>query len=455
MRRRPTGEPTALPLQPLHPSLQGVLQSLDVQLDEELARYRKARLRKTARKPGLPAVANVSRPVPPPPPPHRGLALAAAANPAPVPPLPAMPDLWEESALEAGVPTTASISNAIADESFQESSDQLLHGLSTPELENREPSELGMLSSLLTPLGIGSLLLLLLSSVTFGYLLMNPSSLWFLGENSASRSGNSGVPSTGTPPGTSSNLPTSPNLANQEFVDLNLDNLSNLPARPSPTAPVPAAMPTSPTVVGAVPLDVPASAVPAEPAVTVPRQPESEGGRETPDAPRATASESRESRPTRRVRRPRRAETTAAPELSRSSRPSQTVATPASSAPVRSPAASPAAASPAAASPVPASPASPAPAPAASTPSASPAPAVATAPAPASPRPGRYYVVTEYSGDRSLNRARRAVNDAYVRNFNSGAKVQMGVFSEAERAEELTQDLQRRGIPAQVLREGN
>jgi cell division septation protein DedD len=47
------------------------------------------------------------------------------------------------------------------------------------------------------------------------------------------------------------------------------------------------------------------------------------------------------------------------------------------------------------------------------------------------------------------------VNDAYVRNFNSGAKVQMGVFSEAERAEELTQDLQRRGIPAQVLREGN
>ncbi len=448
MRRRSTGEPTALPLQPLHPSLQGVLQSLDVQLDEELARYRKARSRKTARKPGLPAVANVSRPVPPPPPPHRGLALAAAANPTPVPPLPAMPDVWEESALEAGVPTTtASISNAIADEAFQESSDQLLHGLSTPEMENREPSELGMLSSLLTPLGIGSLLLLLLSSVTFGYLLMNPTSLWFLGENSASRSGNSGVPSAGTPPGSSTNLPTSPNLANQEFVDLNLDNLSNLPARPSPTVPAPAAMPTSPVVVGAVPLGVPASPVPAEPAVTVPRQPESEGGRETPDAPRATTSESRESRPTRQVRRPRRSETTAAPEPRRSSRPSQAVTTPASSAPVRSPAASPAPVSPA--------PASPTPAPAASTPSASPAPAVATAPAPASPRPGRYYVVTEYSGDRSLNRARRAVNDAYVRNFNSGAKVQMGVFSEAERAEELTQDLQRRGIPAQVLREGN
>jgi hypothetical protein len=446
MRRRPTGEPTALPSQSLHPNLQGVLQSLDVGLDEELARYRKSRLRKVARKPGLPAVANAPRPVPPPPPPHRGITLASVAGSTPVLPLPAMPDVWEESGQEAGTPaTTVSISHAIADEAFQESSDQLLHGLSTPELENREPSEPGMLSSLLTPLGIGSLLLLLLSSVTFGYLLMNPASLWFLGGNSASSPSNSGAPSGGTPPGSSANLPTSPNLANQEFVDLNLDNLSNLPVKPSPTAPV--AVPTSPTVVGAGPLVVPASPVPAEPAVTVPRQSEPEASRETPQAPRATAPEPRDSRPTRRARRTRRTETAAAPEPSRSSRSSQTVATPTPSAPVRSPAASPAPVSAAAANS----------APVASTVPASPAPSVATAPAPAtaSPRPGRYYVVTEYSGDRSLNRARRAVNDAYVRNFNSGAKVQMGVFSEAERAEELTQDLQRRGIPAQVLREGN
>jgi cell division protein FtsN len=62
----------------------------------------------------------------------------------------------------------------------------------------------------------------------------------------------------------------------------------------------------------------------------------------------------------------------------------------------------------------------------------------------------RYYVVTDYTGDPSLNQARQAVSDAYVRNFNDGAKVQMGSFTDAASAEQLAQDLQQQGVPAKV-----
>lgn len=60
------------------------------------------------------------------------------------------------------------------------------------------------------------------------------------------------------------------------------------------------------------------------------------------------------------------------------------------------------------------------------------------------------YVVTPYTGDRSLEEARQAVSGAYVRNFPQGAQVQLGAFSNADSAQSLVQELNSQGIPAQV-----
>jgi len=62
-----------------------------------------------------------------------------------------------------------------------------------------------------------------------------------------------------------------------------------------------------------------------------------------------------------------------------------------------------------------------------------------------------YYVVTDYSGDASLNDAREAVGDAYVRNFpDAGAQVQFGAFTDSAGAESLLNELQRQGISAEI-----
>ncbi|PSR16769.1 hypothetical protein C8255_16050 [filamentous cyanobacterium CCP3] len=91
-----------------------------------------------------------------------------------------------------------------------------------------------------------------------------------------------------------------------------------------------------------------------------------------------------------------------------------------------------------------------------SAPSAPPAapPAVAP-PAPITQAPLQaapsYYVVTDYSGASSLESARGAVGDAYVRNFSSGTRIQMGAFSQESSARNLQQQLESQGIPAQVI----
>jgi cell division septation protein DedD len=61
-----------------------------------------------------------------------------------------------------------------------------------------------------------------------------------------------------------------------------------------------------------------------------------------------------------------------------------------------------------------------------------------------------YHVVTDYNSDRALEQARQVVPDAYVRNFPEGAQVQLGAFNDAQKAQGLVQELQEKGIPAQV-----
>jgi cell division septation protein DedD len=59
-------------------------------------------------------------------------------------------------------------------------------------------------------------------------------------------------------------------------------------------------------------------------------------------------------------------------------------------------------------------------------------------------------VVTDYTGDPSLEAVREVVGDAYVRNFDVGARIQVGAFNTEEGAAALIEELQGQGIEAQV-----
>ncbi len=260
----------------------------------------------------------------------------------------------------------------------------------------------GILASLLTPLGVGSMLLLLISSATLGYLVTHSSSLglWTWGDrpSESAQSGQDGA----------LDLATAPDLSAGEFQDLNLNNLSTLPNGSSDSGQIPPILDPSALRDGRALVDS------ANPAASLP----------SVDVP-----SDQESAPAVRPSAPDPAPASAVPRSS--------VSRPASAAAPSQPTTNPSAA-------------------------ASPSPAVAPAPAPA-PAPSRvaaassgnsssnyYYVVTNYTGDRSLTQAREAVSGAYVRNFPEGARVQLGAFSEAGRAEELANQLRQQGISAEI-----
>ena len=108
-----------------------------------------------------------------------------------------------------------------------------------------------------SPLGVGGVLLLLLASATVGYILVNPESLdrlgwgsWFARKTSPTDAPNSTANNPDSAPvadaTNSADLPTSPNLAAEEFVDIKIDTLSEL-APPSTPTPAPTPTPTPST----------------------------------------------------------------------------------------------------------------------------------------------------------------------------------------------------------------
>ncbi|MGF1933368.1 MAG: hypothetical protein RM347_003055 [Nostoc sp. ChiQUE02] len=110
---------------------------------------------------------------------------------------------------------------------YLESSEALLRSLTEEQPETKKPSNSS--DSLLSPLGIGSMLLLLVASLTLGYVLFNPKSLsqWNLGKlfngNSSPAPENteevgSNIQPPIQPPSTS--IPKYPNLAAQEFPEV-------------------------------------------------------------------------------------------------------------------------------------------------------------------------------------------------------------------------------------------
>jgi hypothetical protein len=380
------------------PVLKAVLASLDIQMEEELARYRRHRLLQrrsqpipAARTPASGSTSGVGAALP---------AVSPSASATPYPEL--MPSPWDE-------PNTGAIASALHPEAangepstampddYLESSEHLLRSLGDDELEMTSEADPGLMDRLLTPTGVGALLLLLVSSAMLGFLIVNPSMLgierW--GGLLQRDTDPSSSPATTDPSEQSDrNTRPYPNLAANEFIDLNLDTLSTLPGRTQ-----------LPTAIAVNPSPNPATSPTAAP--------------ETVSI--ATIGVNG-----------------AAPTvISTTDLPSNSIAI-AEPAPVLEAAPEPAPLPEVAPEPVAATPAyvEPAPAPAAAAPAKDPS--------------SYYYVVTDYSSDRSLEDAQSVVGDAYVRNFNDGAQVQLGAFSSPEGAQALIQQLQQQGISAEV-----
>jgi hypothetical protein len=398
----------------LHPLLESALSHLDVNLEEELGRYRRTRRRRP-----IPPVGQVEYQTEP------AVAAAATAGFDALSGSPHVEDpeakkpqgLLDSSAEVFAAPSQQTITpnsaTAFVDDpptgenpdthlppdDYLASSEELLRSIAENEAELSTEPEPGLLQTLLTPLGIGSMLLLILTSVTFGVLLTSPESFRLLGleklfatPDPTDQAGQTGGDRPETISGDNS-VPVEPDLSAEEFVELDLSTLSRLPAYSgSPSA-----------------------------------RPPSDGETEAGETEAGESGIFEEAAPT--------TTTAPAPAPSTAALPSRPTSRPTSPAPA--PAPSPAASLPRLSSP------SPTPAPA--TP-----PTPTTAAAPATPQESLYYVITDYTGDPSLDQAREAVGDAYVRNFPNGARVQLGAFSSEAGAEELRRDLAAQGISAEI-----
>jgi hypothetical protein len=232
----------------INPALQAALSNLDVQLEAELARYRRQQGRTPATNPSQqpPArspVESIAISITDPPQP------AIASNPLPSSAKEQLVLSPHPSADSSAQTPTGNLVNPHtsqpAVEDYLASSEQLRRSLSDEDANL--PDESSLLDGVLSPLGIGSMLLLLLSSVSMGYLLMNPTALSRLGldrfwRKPAATVAQSPIPSTSPVASVPAiaPLPNGPNLSQEEFVDLNLRNLSSLNINSSPS-PLPSA----------------------------------------------------------------------------------------------------------------------------------------------------------------------------------------------------------------------
>ncbi len=375
---------------------------------------------------------------------------------------------------------------------YLESSEELLRSLADEPSaadQEEESRDRGLVSSLFTPLGVGSFVLLLLSTAALGYVFVNPdmlnylSSLWPSHESKPSETVVTPEPSASVEPAP---VPTTPNLAAQEFKELDLNTLSTLnnsanrqPGQPGVGATPGAGVPgTGTTMMGPALPTVPGGVAAANSAASAANGAANPGGvpaptnsgllsslsnslASRPNAPQANlpaASAPVVPPPAVAPVRPavpappvpqRSQQSTARPSSQTTAqpprrRPASNPPIPTYRPPVRSSGGSSSAARPAR------PPAVVAPPPQTVTP---PPPAPAPAPVaaqPAAPSGNLYYVVTDYNSDRTLDAAQKVNPQAYVRNFDDGAKIQFGAFTDESKAQSLVQELQNQGIPAQV-----
>ncbi|HSF76921.1 MAG TPA: hypothetical protein VLA84_24220 [Microcoleus sp.] len=387
---------------PIKPALQAVLGSLDVNLEAELTTYRRHRRR--AEQWVSPSVRTGKQTATT----EQQLAQNLAPETAEEAQQPlSLPLSLAGTQGDAPLATTRGgtklSSSAFAPNKYLESSEKLIESL---DESKAEPTvERSLAASLLTPLGLSSMLLFLLSCTALGYAVMYPSNLVkmaglnrLLDRNAPSSSDSPA--STAISDTSTKELPKAPNLVSKEFVELDLSTLSNVKPTaspipsPSPKASIPPTPPAPPGPSGAVPIPT-------------------EDGNPARGREQGLNNLSTALLPT----------------------PSPSAAQPVPTLPTLPPTpspAQPAATSPATASPAPASPA-----------------AASPLGRPARASDGFYYVVTDYTDEKSLQQARTAVPDAYVRNFSKGVKIQMGALNDAASAERLAKELQERGVKPQ------
>jgi hypothetical protein len=406
----------------LHPKLQKALSCLDFRLEDELLRYRRQRS-------GLSVAPIVMRPK------KKkqdvdSMKLASASS--------TQPEAMEtavtansETALEApDLSLTAfepelsgdallHIADGVTEDEppnrYRESSEYLLRSLE--EEEEKAQVERRFLEQLATPLGIGSMLTLLISSAMFGYVVMNPSILAGLGQLFARKENQEAAIDANTVPSSDkAAIPNSPPLDSEEFVDLRLDNFAILRSQPS----VPASPSASPRPA--------ASPSPMAPQVSASEaQPNSQPAQ--PNPPAAAPSGGAAALVVPPVRSVPRSNS------SSSSRPARSTPV-ARSAPVTRVRAS---------DPLPPAPRSSPVLP--SVPIARTAPSVVVKATPAQPGNYGYKIEVPYTGDQSLEAAQQAVPDAYLR---SDGKIQLGAAGSQAEAQQRAQTLKSRGISAQV-----
>ncbi|MEM1240746.1 MAG: hypothetical protein AAGI45_12970 [Cyanobacteria bacterium P01_H01_bin.26] len=409
-------EPASIPPRPganpktqIAPQLEDVLRNLNVNLEDELVRYRRqshgrvpppppprrAPQRQSldlisvsaSSSPNVPAGETVSEgrqlPTPPPPPPNPFLKQTAEppeaelpeANLSGEPSAPVEPDLAEAAATELSVPSSETVP-----EGYLESSEELLKSIadqsteSGPEPYSPERKSYGLLK-------LAGLILVVLGGIGVGVAITYPSQLQSLrsrlwpttpegtvDENAASpETPDSSSETAAADPDTSDFDPPGPDLSTREFVELDLESLSTLEIEgndgSSGTA-LPAPGQTAPTQQLPPPTATPTpSGQPAQPVVGA------NGTAETPDAAEAPAGAAG--------------------------------VTPGTTA------------------------------------------GAATG--------SNFYVVTSYTGDASLDQARELVPDAFVRNFNAGARIQLAAFDNRAQAEDQVAFLTQQGAAVELF----
>lgn len=399
---------------PIAPQLERALQNLNVNLEDELTRYRRQRHgrvppppppRRKAQRQTIDLISVSAEPAVNPPPP------AAPPTPPPPPPNPFLrgeptadaelelpdvdqlldPQQLEEpdlTAEENSVPDDAALpvpATDTAPEGYLESSEELLKSLadeqtipeSVPEPYSPDKKNNSLLK-------LAGLVLVLLAGIGVGFAITYPSQLQRLRsqlfpessspdtattETDTETSSTSGTPEDPPTSGETDTAadgykPPGPDLSQREFVELDLESLSTLDVDgTTPSAPVP-------------PLSNPAQSPLPQPGTPSTNQNEQTTDSTTPSSTETAATNS-------------------------------TAATTASSAPAPTP-----------------------------------APAATGA---------NFYVVASYTGDDSLNKAREFVPDAFIRNFNAGARIQLAAFDNQAQAEDQVASLTQQGMTVELF----
>ncbi|MEM1172145.1 MAG: hypothetical protein AAGJ08_24445 [Cyanobacteria bacterium P01_H01_bin.35] len=273
--------------------------------------------------------------------------------------------------------------NSTAPDNYLESSEKLLESLDKLKSSNQKQST--YLASLLTPLGIVSMFLFFISCTTLGYVVKHPSVLSNLGLD---RFFKGTFAQTDTDETTTDNvedrqekpLPKSPDLASQEFLDLDLNTLSNVNPKPS---------------------QFPSSTAKVKPIVPPP----------------ISGSVNTVSQPNKATAKLDNLSTTLLPQSAPS-----TVVTLSSPTP---------------------------------SPIVKPSPEISSSSQITNPiksDDGWYYVVLDYLNEESLYKAQQIISDAYIRETSNGMKIQMGAFWEPERAKVFLQELRQEGLDAKYYK---